>query len=86
MLYPTITCPSTTVTGVVITPSFSRSPSAAASVVMSRSTNETSCWQRNSFTRLQNSQPGCENSVTLSAIHSLALVSQLPLLRAARSS
>jgi hypothetical protein len=35
--------------------------------VISRSVNAMLCWRRNSFTRVQNSQPGCEYSVTVFA-------------------
>jgi hypothetical protein len=65
---PTITSPSTTVTGVVITPSSSSSAIAVSSIVTSRSTNAMLRSRRNSFTRLQKSQPGCENTVTFFGI------------------
>src|SRR6516225_5602802 len=61
-------CPSTTVTGVVMTPSFSKSANALASVVMSRSANVTPFVRRNSFVRAQNIHPGWEYNTTVSAI------------------
>src|SRR5216683_1578528 len=49
-------------------PNFSRSANALASCVMSRSVNVMLCVRRNSFVRLQNIQPGWENSTTALAI------------------
>jgi hypothetical protein len=59
-----------TVTGVVMTPSFSNSAKAPSSVVISRSVNGTLLARRNSFVRWQNSHPGCEKTTTVCAIPS----------------
>lgn len=56
---PTITCPSMTVTGVVIAFSFFSSSTAAGSWVTSRSLKTIPFCERYSFVRWQNIQPGC---------------------------
>lgn len=55
---PTTTSPSIVVTGVVMYPIFSSSLSAVSSVAIFRSIKFILFWERNSFTLLQNSQPG----------------------------
>ena len=55
---PIITSSPATVTGVVMYRNFRRSAKAVSSAVTSRSTKSILFWERNSFTRPQNIQPG----------------------------
>ncbi len=60
LLNPTTASPSMTVTGVAEKPIWVSSSRAWSSSATSLSTNTMPFWRRNSFTRPQNSQPGCE--------------------------